>query len=253
MQPYQPPKDLLAKRVILVTGAGDGIGRAVSEALAAHGATVVLLGRTLKKLEQVYDTIEAAGHPQPAIYPMNLEGASPKDYEDLANVVSNEFGRLDGLLHNAAELGDLRPIRHYDIMTWSKVLQTNLTAPFLLTQACLELLCAAPSASVVFSHDRLADEPRAYWGAYAVAKGGARTLAGILNQELDTNTAVRVNLIDPGPVATTLRLQAYPAEDRERLHKPADVVAPYLYLLGDDSKHLNGEIVRFSNPFVANT
>jgi len=251
MEPYQPPPDLLANRVILVTGAGAGIGRAVSQALAAHGATVVLLGRTLKKLEQVYDAVEAAGHPQPAIYPMNLEGASPKDYEDLANVLGTEFGRLDGLLHNAAELGDLRPIQHYDIMTWTKVLQSNLTAPFMLTQACLKLLCAAPSASVVFTHDRLADDPRAYWGAYAVARGGTRTLAGILAQELDSNTSVRVNLIDPGPVATNLRLQAYPAEDRARLNRPEAVVTPYLYLMGDDSKHLNGEIVRFGEPLTA--
>jgi NAD(P)-dependent dehydrogenase (short-subunit alcohol dehydrogenase family) len=248
MQEYQPSADLLRDRVILVTGAGDGIGKAVSLALADHGATVVLLGRTLKKLERVYDAIEEAGNPQPAIYPMNLEGASPKDYEELANVVGGEFGRLDGLLHNAAELGDLRPIQHYDIMVWTQVLQANLTAPFLLTQACLGLLREAPAASLVFTHDSVADEPRAYWGAYGVAKGGLRTLAGILAQELESNTSIRVNLIDPGPVATGLRLQAYPAEDRSRLRSPEEVVSPYLFLMGDDSRHLHGEVIRVAEP-----
>ena len=124
--------DLLSDRVILVTGAGDGIGKAASLSFADHGATVMLLGRTLKKLEQVYDDIERGGGRQPAIYPMNLEGATPKDYEELANVVRTNFGRLDGVLHNAADMGTLTPIVHYDVMTWVRVLQTNLTAPFLL-------------------------------------------------------------------------------------------------------------------------
>ncbi len=248
MQPYRPSADLLSNRTILVTGAGDGIGRAVSLAYAKHGATVVLLGRTLKKLEQVYDQIESNGGPQPAIYPMNLEGASPKDYEDLATVIRNEFGHLDGLLHNAAELGELRPIQHYDVMTWTRVLHINLTAPFLLSQVCLELLQEAPSAAVIFTHDSVADRGKAYWGAYGAAKGGLRTLAGILSQELETNTRVRVNCIDPGPVATALRLRAYPGEDRSSLPEPEQVVDPYLFLMGDDGLGVNGELLRYGEP-----
>lgn len=241
---YRPAADLLRDRTVLVTGAGDGIGRAVSLAAARHGATVVLLGRTIKKLEQVYDEIEAAGAPQPAIYPMNLEGATPKDYEDLANVIGTKFGQLHGLVHSAVELGDLRPIAHYDPLTWVKVLHVNLTAPFLLTQSCLGTLREAPSAAVVFSHDSVADKGRAYWGAYGVSKGGAFTLMKILADELESHTKVRVNAVDPGPTRTRLRLQAYPAEDRDRLATPDQVVWPYLFLLGDDGAAVNGRLLR---------
>ena len=224
MADYQPRQDLLEGRTVLVAGAGDGIGRAVALALARHRATVILLGRTIRKLERVYDEIEAAGAPQPAIYPMNLEGATPKDYEDLANVIGTKFGALHGLVHMAAELGDMRPLAHYDPMTWLKVLHVNLTAPFLLTQACLGILREAPAAAVVFSHDSVADRGRAYWGAYGVSKGGALTLMKILAEELESNTAVRVAAVDPGPVRTSLRLQAYPAEEREALASPPDTV-----------------------------
>ncbi|HHW76870.1 MAG TPA: SDR family NAD(P)-dependent oxidoreductase, partial [Xanthomonadaceae bacterium] len=140
MKDYQPVADLLKERVILVTGAGDGIGRAVARRLAVHGATVILLGRTIRKLEQIYDEIEQVGAPKPAIYPMNLEGASPKDYVDLARVLDTEFGRLDGLLHNAALFEGLTPLANYDIELWYRILQVNLNAPFLLTQALLGLL-----------------------------------------------------------------------------------------------------------------
>ena len=136
MKKYRPMPDLLESRVILVTGAGDGIGKTAAKSFAAHGATVVLLGRTVTKLEAVYDEIEGSGHPQPAIYPMNLEGAAPKDYQDLADTLEREFGRLDGLLHNATNLGSLTPLEHYDLELWAKVMQVNLHAPFLLTRAC---------------------------------------------------------------------------------------------------------------------
>ncbi len=235
-------------RVILVTGAGDGIGRAVSTALAREGATLVLLGRTLKKLERVYDEIEAAGGAQPAIYPMNLEGASPDDHGELAVRLEAEFGRLDGMLHNAAELGDLRPLQHYDPYTWVRVLQVNLTAPFLLTRSCLDLLRRAPSASVLFSYDTVAELGKAYWGAYGVSKAGLLSLMRILSQELEDNTRIRVNAIDPGPTLTALRLAAFPAEDRERLSAPDDVVPWYLHLLGSDSEGRNGELVRVGDP-----
>lgn len=235
-------------RVILVTGAGDGIGRAVSTALAREGATLVLLGRTLKKLERVYDEIEAAGGAQPAIYPMNLEGASPDDHGELAVRLEAEFGRLDGMLHNAAELGDLRPLQHYDPYTWVRVLQVNLTAPFLLTRSCLDLLRRAPSASVLFSYDTVAELGKAYWGAYGVSKAGLLALMRILSQELEDNTRIRVNAIDPGPTLTALRLAAFPAEDRERLPAPDDVVPWYLHLLGSDSEGRNGELVRVGDP-----
>ncbi len=242
MNDYQPATDLLKDRVILVTGAGDGIGRAAARRFAAGGATVVLLGRTLRKLEQVYDEIEQAGHPQPAIYPLNLEGASPKDYLDLAQVLDSQFGRLDGLLHNAAFLGGLTPIANYDVELWYRSLQVNLMGPFLLTRALLGILNRAPDASLVFTLDTVSDEGRAYWGAYAVAKGGLRTLMKVLASELEANTPIRVNGIYPGKVRTPLRLSAYPAADPQEWTPPEDILDVYLYLLGPDSRGVTGRV-----------
>ncbi len=151
MQDYQAPSDLLKDRIILVTGAGSGIGRAAAKAYAAHGATVVLVGRTLAKLESVYDEIEAAGHPKPAIVPMNFEGAAVKDYEELAMTLEDNFGQLDGVLHNAAILGDRSPVELYDPETWNKVMHVNATAPFLLSRALIPLLRKSGDASVIFT------------------------------------------------------------------------------------------------------
>jgi len=242
MKDYQPAADLLRDRVILVTGAGDGIGRAVARCCAAHGATVILLGRTVRKLEQVYDAIEQAGGPKPAIYPMNLEGATPKDYAELAEVLDTEFGRLDGLLHNAALFEGLTPIANYDLELWYRTLQVNLNAPFLLTHALLGLLNRSADASMVFTADQVSREGQAYWGAYAVAKGGAETLMKILAGELETNTAIRVNSLDPGRVRTALTLKAYPGRDPTQWAAPETVLDTYLYLLGPDSRGVTGRL-----------
>lgn len=241
MSLYTPSTDLLANRVILITGAGDGIGRAAALSCAAHGATVILLGRTLGKLERVYDEIEQAGHPQPAIYPMNLEGAIPKDYAELATTLEHEFGRLDGLLHNAALLGALSPMAHQDIDLWFKVMQVNLNAPFLLTRACLGLLMQAPDASIVFTSDQVGRRGRAYWGAYGVSKFGLEGMCQILAQELETNTQVRVNSLDPGAVRTRLRTLAYPGENALTNPAPEAIMPAYLYLLGPDSQGITGQ------------
>jgi len=238
---YQARTDLLKDRVILITGAGDGIGAAAARSCAAHGATVILLGRTTRKLEAVYDAIESAGHPQPAIYPMNLEGAAPKDYEDLAATIEKEFGRLDGLLHNASLLGTLTPLGQYDIAQWSKVMQVNLNAPFLMTRACLELLKKSDNASVIFTSSSVGRKGRAYWGAYAVSKAANENMMQIWADELESNTHVRVNSINPGAVRTTMRTRAYPGEDPNTLPKPDEIMATYLYLLGADSEGVTGQ------------
>jgi len=238
MRDYQPAPDLLHDRVILVTGAGDGIGRAAATAFSAHGATVVLLGRTIFKLEAVYDEIESAGGPKPAIYPMNLEGATNKDFHDLANTLQTEFGRLDGLLHNAATLGALMPLDNYDPELWYKVMQVNLNAPFMLTQACLPLLRQAKDPRVAFMTDH---KSRAYWGAYGVSKAGLEAFMHILADETETNTPIRANGFDPGAVHTSLRNRAYPAESKEGMAGTADVITPLLFLLGPDSCDVTGK------------
>ncbi|PIE83070.1 MAG: YciK family oxidoreductase [Candidatus Contendobacter odensis] len=244
MKDYQPVADLLKNRIILVTGAGDGIGRAAARRLAKYGATVVLLGRTLHKLEQVYDQIENEGHPKPAIYPMNLEGATPKDFLELAQVLESEFGQLDGLLHNAALFHGLTPIANYDIEIWYRILQVNLNAPFMLTQAVLGLMNRSADASIIFTADQVSETGQAYWGAYSVAKGGAETMMKLLANELETNTPIRVNSVDPGRVRSGLTLRAYPGRNPEEWTDPENILNIYLYLLGSDSKGINGQILR---------
>lgn len=238
---YTPPENLLQDRIILVTGAGDGIGRAAAKTFAAYGATVILLGRTIRKLEAVYDEIVQAKHPQPAIYPMNLEGASPKDYEDLAEIISKEFGRLDGLLHNASMLGKLTPLEHYDINQWYQVLQINLNAPYMLTRACLNLLKQSGDASVVFTSSSVGRKGRAYWGAYAVSKFAVEGLMQVLADELEQNTSVRVNSLNPGKTRTKMRSDAYPGEDPNTLPTPDGIMNIYLYLMGADSRGVHGQ------------
>lgn len=229
---YQAPKDFLKDKVILVTGAGDGLGQAAAKAYAAHGATVVLLGRTIPKLEKTYDAIVEAGGPEPALYPLNLEGATPKDYEQLAETLNEQFGGLHGLLHSAAILGTTSPIQQHDIDTWYKVMQVNLNAPFVMTRALLPLMRNTAGSSIVFTTD---DKSHAYWGAYGISKDALTSFMKILADELDTeNNAVRVNAINPGAVRTQMRVRAFPGEDPNTLPLPDDVMPAYLYLMSDD-------------------
>jgi NAD(P)-dependent dehydrogenase (short-subunit alcohol dehydrogenase family) len=238
---YQASPDLLKDRIILVTGAGDGIGAAAAKACAAHGATVILLGRTTRKLEKVYDEIEAAGDPTPAIYPMNLEGAAPKDYADMAETIENEFGRLDGLLHNASLLGTLTPLGQYNLEQWVKVMQVNLNAPYLMTCACLELLKKSDDASLLFTSSSVGRKGRAYWGAYGVSKAAIENMMQTWADELENNTSIRVNSINPGATRTAMRAKAYPGEDPSVNPYPSEIMNAYLYLLGPDSKGVTGQ------------
>lgn len=239
LRDYDPPPQSHQGRVVIVTGAGDGIGQAVAFAIARQGATVGLLGRTLCKLERSYDQIVNAGGPKPALLPFNLETAGAAEYEALHDALDREFGRVDGLAHVAGMLGALSPIDHYDVPTWCKVLHVNLTAPFLLTRTLLSLLRRSADASVVFTSSSVGRRGRAYWGAYSVSKFGTEGLMQVLADELES-TGIRANCLNPGPVRTMMRLQAFPAEDRSRLVEPAAVTAPYLYLLGPAGSGLNG-------------
>lgn len=241
MNNYEAPPGLLVDRVILVTGAGDGIGRAAAKALAAHGATVVLAGRSLAKLEKVYDEIEANGDPQPALVPVDFSIAGPEEYRQLADTIENEFGHLDGILHNAGVLGDITPLEMYDPDTWDTVMKVNLRAPLLLTQALLPLLKQSPDASIVFTTSSVGRRARAFWGAYAVSKYGIEGLSRMLADELMNTSNIRVNCINPGATRTTMRASAYPGEDPASVKLPDDIMPLYLYLMGPDSLGVTGQ------------
>ena len=237
---YQPPADLLTGRIILITGAGRGIGRALAKRCGSLGATVVLLGRTVMDLESVYDEIVAEGGATPGIFVMDLERAGPDDYAVLQNALTDTYGRLDGLVQNASALGDRSPIEHYDIETWQRVLHINLTAPFILTRYCLDLLKAGKDASLVFTSSGVGREGRAYWGAYSVSKFGIEALSQILAEEHEGMGRLRVNAVNPGGTRTGMRAKAYPGEDPESLPLPEEILSVYLFLLGPDSRGVTG-------------
>lgn len=245
LRTYRPDPKLLQGRSILVTGAGDGIGRALAVGFARHGATVILLGRTVNKLEAVYDEIEHAGGPQPAIYPLDLEKAAYEAFDQLGEVLAENFPALHGIVHNAAILGAHTPLLQTEPAMWQRVLQTNLTAPFLITRGCYPLLKAAPSASVIFTSDTVARHGRAYWGTYAIAKAGLDNMMEILADEWENSTTIRVNALDPGPVQTLLRRQAFPGENPHSLPTPEDCLPPFLYLIDGQNHALRGQRLRW--------
>jgi len=241
MQDYQPRPDLLADRIVLVTGAAEGVGHAVARGCADHGATVILSGFEEQRLETVYDEIESSGGPQPASLPLDLEKADEQLYLGVASTIGDEFGRIDGLVHCATFAPFLSRIDDYDAREWERVIRINLTAPFLLTQACMPLLRAARDASVIFTSDRVGRQGFAYWGAYAAAKFGVEGLMQTLAEETRDSSSIRVNSLDPGIVRTAQRRQLYPGEDPTTLPTPESVVPAYLWLLGADSCGTTGE------------
>lgn len=238
---YDYPADVLRERVILVTGSSDGIGRALALRAAALGAQVILHGRDVGKLERAYDAIEAIdGAPRPSIAVLDFARADSAAYTSLADTIGAEFGRLDGLVHNAGMLGERYAIAQYDAALWQRVLHVNVTATFALTQVCLPLLQAAEDASMIFTSSGVGRVGKAFWGAYAVSKFAIEGLSQVLADE-HRHGNLRVNCINPGPTRTAMRLAAYPAEDRDKLKKPEEILTSYVYLLGPDSRGVTGQ------------
>ena len=233
--------DLLKKKVILVTGAGTGIGKAAARSFARHGATVILLGRTTEKLEAVYDSIEENDWPQAAIYPMNLEGATMHDYEVMAETIGKEFGQLHGLLHNAGLLGKLGPLSQYDPAMWQRIMQVNVNAPFMMTQTLLPILRESGPSSIIFTSSNVSHKGRANWGAYAVSKFATEGLMQTLADEEDGISQVHINCINPGRVRTAMRAAAYPGEDPLTIKAPEEIMATYLYLMDSNNLKANGQ------------
>ena len=242
-KPFTPDADLLAGRVILITGAGSGLGRALALECARAGASVILCGRTLAKLERVYDEIESLGKPRPAIAALDLAAATAVDYDNLAKTIGSEFGKLDGLVHAAALLGDRTPLEQYDVPTWCRVLHVNLTAPFILTQILLPQLRMSADASVIFVSSGVVKNQRPFWGAYAVAKSGLESVRSMWSQELEGEPNIRVNSVNPGRMRTAMRAAAYPAEDPNTVPAPASVSGTFLYLLSAGSRGIDGQYI----------
>ncbi|HWY25083.1 MAG TPA: SDR family NAD(P)-dependent oxidoreductase [Nevskia sp.] len=241
---YTPAAGLLRGRVILVTGASGGVGAATAKACAQHGATVVLLGRNVKKLEKVYDEIESAGGPSPAIYPMNLAGVTWNEIAEACAAIEREFGRLDGLVHAAAHFTVFSPLSDVAPREWMESLQVNLTAAYTLTRLALPLLQKSVDVSVVFLTDPSGQDNKAYRGAFGVAKYALEGMVKSWASELEHLRQVRLNAYDPGPLRTFLRLKGFPGEDAQTLPGPESAVPGLLYLLGPDSRGLSGK--RFS-------
>ena len=238
---YQAPPDLLKNRKILITGAGSGIGKAAALTFADHGATVILLGRTISKLEAVYDQIEANKWPQAAIYPLDMAGATEENYQEMAEILKKEFNHLDGLLHNAGLLGELKPLSQYDISTWQKVMNVNLLAPFIMTRELLPLLRNANEASIIFTSSSVIQKRQAYWGAYGISKFAAEGLMQTLADEEEGISKVRINSLNPGATRTAMRASAFPAEKPQSRPAPSDIMPSYLYLMGADSNGISGK------------
>ncbi|MFW7523046.1 YciK family oxidoreductase [Vibrio ostreicida] len=239
---YSVSPDALKNKTILVTGAGDGIGKQAAITFAQHGATVILLGRTVKKLEHTYDQIEAAGYPQPAIIPLDMNGATKQNYVDMVDTISSQFGRLDGVLHNASLLGVLSPFDQIGEDTYDDVMQVNVKAPFLMTQAILPLLHQTNDARVIFTSSTVGHSGRAFWGTYAISKFATEGMMQILADEL-SETPIRVNAINPGGTRTGMRAKAYPAEESERLKTPLEIMPLYLFLMAPEGKHIHGQCI----------
>jgi NAD(P)-dependent dehydrogenase (short-subunit alcohol dehydrogenase family) len=240
---FTPGPDLLQGRAILITGAGSGLGRALALGCARAGANVILTGRNGAKLDRVYDEIEAMGAPQPAIAVLDLASATAVDYDRLARVVDEEFGKLDGLVHAAALLGDRTPLEQYDVPTWCKVLHVNLTAPFILTQVLLAALRKSEDASIIFASSGVVKQPRPFWGAYAVSKSGLESVRGMLAEELEGEPNIRVNSVNPGRMRTAMRAAAYPAEDPNTVPQAESVSGCFLYLLSAHGRGIDGRFI----------
>ncbi|MAD57546.1 MAG: YciK family oxidoreductase [Porticoccus sp.] len=237
---FRAPKGYLKEKVIAITGASDGIGAIAAKTFAAFGATIILIGRSVPKLEKVYDAIESAGGPTPAIYPICLENASEHDYLKLYDNISEVFTGLDGLLHSAAILGERTPIENYAARSWEAVMRVNVSSQFMLTKTMLPLLRNSENASLVFTTSSVGRTGKAYWGAYAVSKFATEGLSQVLASELEDTCNIRVNCINPGALSTRMRALAFPAENPTKLKKPEDVMPSYLYLIGDESISISG-------------
>jgi len=237
---YQIKTNNLADKIILVTGAGDGIGRQAALTYAELGATVILLGKTTSKLEAVYDEIIAQGSAEPAIVPLDLKGATKQNYIDMTSTIVSQFGKLDGALLNASILGELTPYTQIHEQIWQDVMQVNVTAQHLMAQALIPALLLSDDASLVFTTSGVGNKGKAYWGAYSISKFATEGLMQVIADEYE-NSSLRVNAINPGATQSNMRNSAYPAENKDTIAQAKDIMPAYVYLMTSDSANVNGQ------------
>lgn len=233
-QEYQAKSDDFNNKIIMVTGAADGIGKAVTIALAEQGATVLMVDKKSRHLEKLFDEIVDRGYAEPIIIPVDLMEITPESATELAQAVYDDIGRLDGLLHNAAELGSPSPLDQYDMNYWNSVMHTNLQAPYILTRALLPLLKQEHTTNLLFTSAEVGRQAAAYWGAYSIAYAGLEAQMTIWSEELENVSNIKVNSIDPGPVRTSFRRRSHPGESQESLVTPQSITPAYLKVLSGD-------------------
>jgi NAD(P)-dependent dehydrogenase (short-subunit alcohol dehydrogenase family) len=238
---FSPQDNALANKVILITGASDGIGRTAAKTYALLGAQLILLGRSQQKLESIHDEIESAGGLPPVIVPIDLEKSAPSQFDEIAKIINEDYGRLDGLLNNASILGTVCPFDQIDAQEWHQVMQVNLNSAFMLTQSMWPLLMASKSASIVFTSSGVGRTGRAYWGSYAVSKFATEGLMQTIADEIDNVQNIRCNCINPGGTRTKMRAKAFPGEIAESLPSAEDIMPAYIYLMDDASQSVNGQ------------
>jgi NAD(P)-dependent dehydrogenase (short-subunit alcohol dehydrogenase family) len=243
MKNYQAPSQHLKDRVIIVTGAGQGIGQTAAIAFAKQGATVILVGRTQAKLEATYDAIQAQGLPEALIFPMDLNKATEDDFKAMAEGIYKQLGRLDGILHNATDFNNLSPLEIQTAEQFEEMFRVNVVAPFALTKACLPLLARATHASVIFTSNSSAQSPKAYWGSHGISKAATDFMMQMWAQELESRPNIRFNSIAPGALQSPQRKKTHPGEVHSELPTIESAMPLYLYMMGDDSIGINGKVI----------
>ena len=237
---YQPPHDLLVGRVILVTGATEGIGKVAAMNFARLGATVLLLGRNQKKLQQVKQAIAEKSAITPACFLLDLNQSDQQPYPQLAAAIAAQFPSVDGVLHNAGLLGTITPLLTTSASTWREVLQVNLSATFYLTFALRPLLEASENCSVILTSSSVGRRGRAVCGSYAISKFATEGMMQVLAEEYPANK-IRFNCINPGATRTGMRASAYPDEDAQTLLTPEQIMPLYTWLMGSASNGITGQ------------
>ena len=234
---------VLKDKTIVISGAGSGIGRQAAKSFSEHGANLILLSKNIKKLETLYDEIIDEKKNDVIIQPLNFEIAEENDFEKIISAIKDKYPSIDGLLNNAGVLGEKKPLEQYNYATWKNVIKVNVDASFLLTKSLLPLLKKSNGSSIIFTSSGVGRKGRAYWGAYSISKFATEAMMQIFSEELQNTSSVRVNCINPGAVRTNMRESAYPAENPETNPSATKIMKPYLYLMSDISKEINGQSI----------